>query len=203
MDRPIKREYHFYAYEYDTVTQQNAENSLLLRLPTEIRNTIYGYCFDAATLEPDLSPTSAGRYRIVLHSSRLLRVCRQIRFEARPFQTGITYSRLDIRMQSKHISDLVDWVGASQCAEIVEIGMFQSLAGAIFRQVRNITELGQGQYTGPWSASRACIFPALKRVVVTYATYLNEDAYDVETSLQMLFGNVDLEVEFRAAVYWG
>lgn len=163
---------------------------------------IYEYCFDAATLEPDLSPTSAGRYRIGLNSSRLLRVCRQTRSETRPFQSGTTYSRLDIRMQSKHISDLVDWVGAPKCAEIVEIGMFQALAGAIFRQVRNNTEIGQGQYTGPWSEGGNRIFSALKRVVVTYATYLNEDAYDVETSMRLLFGNMDLEVEFRSAVYW-
>jgi len=184
-------------------TQQNAENSLLLRIPAEVRNAIYEYCFDAATLEPDLSPTSAGRYRILLNSSRLLCVCRQTRFEVCPFQAGTTYSRLDIRMQSRHILDLVDWVGTSQCARIVEIGMFQSLAGAIFRQVRSATELGQGQYTGPWSASGDRIFPALKRIVVTYATYLNEHAYDAETSLRMLFCNIDLELEFRAAVYWG
>jgi hypothetical protein len=172
-------------------------------MPAEIRDAIYEYCFDAATLGPDLSPTSAGRYRIVLNSSHLLRVCRQTRFEARRFQTGSTYSRLDIRVQSKHIPDLVDRVGAPHCTHIVEIGMFQSLAGAIFRQVRNASEQGQGQYTGPWSTSGDRIFPALKRAVVKYATYINEDAYDVETSLRMLFGKMDLEVDFRAAVYWG
>ena len=106
-------------------------------------------------------------------------------------------------MQSKHIADLVDWVGAPQCDQIVEIGMFQSLAGAIVRQVRDVTELGQGQYTGPWPASGDRIFPALKRVVVTYPTYLNEAAYDVETSLRALFGNMELEVEFHAAAYRG
>jgi hypothetical protein len=104
-------------------------------------------------------------------------------------------------MESKHIPDLVDWVDAPQCAQIVEIDMFQSLAGAIFRQVRDATT--QGQYTGPWSASGDHIFPALKRVVVTYPTYLNEDADDMETSLRMLFGNTELEVEFRGAMYWG
>lgn len=105
-------------------------------------------------------------------------------------------------MQSKHIPDLFHWVGTPQCAQIVEIGMFQSLAGAIFRQVRNTTEQGQGQYTGPWAAIGDRIFPALKLVVVTYLTYLNEDTYDVEASLRKLFGNMDLEVEFRASLYW-
>lgn len=104
-------------------------------------------------------------------------------------------------MESRHLSDLVDWVGGPKCAQIVEIGMFQSLAGAIYRKVRDSTV--QGQYTGPWSASGDRIFQSLKRVVVTYPTYLNEDADDIMTSLQMLFGNTNLDVEFRAAVYWG
>ncbi|KAF1928504.1 uncharacterized protein M421DRAFT_4976 [Didymella exigua CBS 183.55] len=204
MNRPIKLEYRLFAHEYDAVTQHNAINSPLLRLPAEIRNTIYEYIFDVAdatTLERVLSPTSTGRYRVVLSSSRLLHVCRQTRFEARPFQTGSTYSHLDIRIESRHLPDLVNWVGGPQCARVVEIGMFLSLAGAIHRQIRRSTV--QGSYTGPWSTSGDQVFPLLKRVIITYPTYINEDAYNVETSLQTLFGNMDLEVEFRAAVYWG
>lgn len=148
-----------------------------------------------------MSATSVERYRVVLNSSRLLLVCRQTRFEVRPFQTGSTYHRLDIRMESRHLSDFVDWVGGPQCAQIVEIGMFQSLAGAIYRKVRDATV--QRQYTGPWSASGDRIFQSLKRVMVTYPIYLNEDADDIVTSLQTLFGNMDLDVQFRAATYWG
>ncbi|KAF3036924.1 hypothetical protein E8E12_005024 [Didymella heteroderae] len=96
-------------------------------------------------------------------------------------------------MESRHIPDLIYWVRAPQCAQILEIGMFQSLAGAIFCQVRDATV--QGQYTGPWAISGDRIFPALKRVVVTYPTYLNEDAFDVETSQRMLFGNMYLKVD--------
>ena len=182
-------------------TQQNQVNSPLLRLPAELRNKIYRLVFDAATLKKDISPTSSGRYKVALDSSRLSRVCRQIRFEAAPFQQDYMYHQLSLRMESKHIPDLVDWVGQTQCAQIVRIEMFLSLAGAIHRMVRR--ESIQGPYAGPWAASGDRIFPSLACVVVTYPIYLEEEeAIQVGTSLQTLFGNPNLEVHFSAATYW-
>lgn len=181
-------------------TQHNQANSPLLRLPAELRNRIYGFVFDAATMERDLSPTSAGRYRVVLDGSRLLLVCRQTRFEARPFQRDFTYHQLSIRMQGKHMPDLVNWVGQAQCAQLVQINMFLSLASAIRRMVRGATL--QGPYVRPWAASGDRSFPSLARVVVTYPIYLSDDAVEIGTSLQTLFGNSALDVHFCAATYW-
>ena len=182
-------------------TQQNQANSPLLQLPAELRNRIYYFIFDAATLKRDLSPTSAQHYRVVLNSSHLLRVCRQTRFEAAPLQTGFTYHQLNIRMDNKHIPDLVKWVGQAQCAQIVRIEMFLSLANAIHRMVRRASV--PGRYTGPWAASGDRIFPSLSSVVVTYPFYLEDDeGVRIRTALRTLFGNPDLHVHFRAATYW-
>src|SRR5690242_12766858 len=112
-------------------TQRNQTASRLLRLPAELRNRIYEFVFDSATLRRDLSPSSAGRHLVESDSPHLPLVCRQIRFEIRPFQNDFAYHRLTVRTDSRHISDLVDWVGQAQCAQLVQIDMFQSLAGAL------------------------------------------------------------------------
>lgn len=103
-------------------------------------------------------------------------------------------------MEGKHVADMVEWIGAPQCARIVEIGMFQSLAGAILRQVRDATV--EGEYTGPWAVGGDRAFPALERVVITYPTRVTEDAREIVIALQTLFGNTDLEVGFGEAGYW-
>jgi hypothetical protein len=104
-------------------------------------------------------------------------------------------------MEGRHIPDLVKWVGQAQCAQIVRIEMFLSLAGAIYRMVRRHSI--RGSYTGPWAASGDRIFPSLSCVVVTYSTYLEDgEDFQIGTSLQTFFGNSDLQVHFCAATYW-
>ncbi|KAH6639846.1 hypothetical protein C7974DRAFT_470275, partial [Boeremia exigua] len=189
--------HRFSAYDHADITQRNQNNSPLLRLPAELRNRIYEFAFDAATLRRDLSPTSAGRYFVVPDTPRLTLVCRQIHFETRPFRGNRTYRRLTVRMEGRHIADLVDWVGQAQCAQIIQIDMFQSLAGAIRPRVKEASP--QGQYNGLWDASGEQIFSSLKRVVVTYPITLADDAVEIGESLQTLFGNPDLDVQFRGA----
>ncbi|KAJ8112143.1 hypothetical protein OPT61_g5423 [Boeremia exigua] len=200
MYRPIKPEDRFFAYEYDAVTQRNQTNSPLLRLPAELRSHIYEFVFESATLKRDLSPTSSGSHRVVLDRPTLTLVCRQTRFEMRPLQNDFEYHRLNIRMEGKHLPDLVDWVGPEQCAKIVQLDMFQSLAGAIRRRVRDAAL--QGPYVGPWASGGDQIFPALKRVVITYPVDRADDAIEIGESLQTLFAKPDLDVRFKAAKYW-
>ncbi|KAJ4986219.1 hypothetical protein SVAN01_08266 [Stagonosporopsis vannaccii] len=181
-------------------TQRNQTASPLLRLPAELRNRIYEFSFDSATLKRDLSPGSAGRHLVECDNPHLVQVCRQIRFETCPFRNDFTYHRLTVRTDSKHIADLVDCVGQTQCAQIVQIDIFQSLAGALEQMIRYARL--QGPYTEPWAKYGDKVFPELKRVVVTYPIDLADNSIEIKEALQTLFGKDDLDVHFRAAKYW-
>lgn len=103
-------------------------------------------------------------------------------------------------MESKHIADLLEWVGKDKCAHIKQIDMFQSLAGGLQKRVRDI--VAEGPWTGLWEASGDTIFPELKSVVITYPIDIVDDAMEVSETLQTLFGKPDLDVEFVRARFW-
>lgn len=180
--------------------QCNQIESPLLRLPPELRNHIYRFFFDSATLKRDLKPSSANRCLVEVGNPCLFLVCRQIYCDTRPFQGAYSYKRLILRVNSKQIAGLVDWVGQEQCAQIVRIDMFQSLAGAIEQTVRAATL--QGPYAGPWPMSGDLAFPGLNRVVVTYPIDRADNAIEIGEALQTLFGNPEIDVQFKRARYW-
>ncbi|KAF1358676.1 hypothetical protein EJ07DRAFT_156511 [Lizonia empirigonia] len=160
---------------------------------SELRNRIYDFFSDSASIEPALGTQTAQRYRIVLASSRLLLICRQLRHEASPLQHGFKYHHLNLKMEARDIPDLVDLIGPSQCAEICRIEMYMSLASSIHRRVKQ--ETAQGPFAGPWArfGGGSSIFRSLRRIVVTYPINLNSDAMSISRSLQTMFGNTDLE----------
>ncbi|KAF9693890.1 hypothetical protein EKO04_008539 [Ascochyta lentis] len=200
MDRSVQIQPAFSAYRYDAIAKHNQLGSPLLRLPAELRNRIYKFAFDSATVERDLSPRSTQRYRIVPNSSRLLLVCRQLRYEAFPFRKGSKYHHLTLRMDGRDLSQLVDLIGQMQCADICCIEMFMSLASSIHRNVKSNTL--SPPYGGAWNDGESHVFKSLSRIVVTYAIRLDAGAEQIGASLRTLFGNAELKVVFRSATYW-
>ncbi|KAF9693858.1 hypothetical protein EKO04_008540 [Ascochyta lentis] len=79
----------------DLITHGNQLHSPFLRLPAEIRNRIYHFAFDTATIRPgsvNYDEQDATPYQ---DAETLLYVCRQIRHEALPFKGSFLHLNID------------------------------------------------------------------------------------------------------------
>ncbi|OSS43440.1 hypothetical protein B5807_11810 [Epicoccum nigrum] len=98
---------------YERITKRNQEESPLLRLPPDLRNKVYTYAFDHATVlnATGFRPGSSKGYRspftrIYEDSSRLRLVCRQLFYETSPFIDSYTYLSVRTLEHSRDPGDL-------------------------------------------------------------------------------------------------
>jgi hypothetical protein len=162
-------------------TQQNQVNSPLLRLPPELRNRIYAYAFSSATLKRDSIIIAIATYPNGYHTSTryytvrdgavLRRVCRQTRFEIRPFQLNNSSTRVGIGCNGK-------WFQGIECSKIEDMEMSYQLAEALHEMVRHESNCGRHPNLG--DMIERDVFSNLQRVVVTCSESDLEDLRKVE-----------------------
>ncbi|KAG9204505.1 hypothetical protein G6514_000964 [Epicoccum nigrum] len=186
MDTLNLSEHHFHAEKHNIATKQNQINSPLLRLPPELRNRIYAYAFSSATLKrdsmiiataayPDGYRTST-RFYTVRDGVVLRRVCRQMRFEIRPFQRNSSSTRFYIACNRK-------WFLGSECSKIKDMEMSYQVAEALHEMLRHETNCG-------W-------YPDL-REIIGRGTFSNLRRLAVTCSESDLEGSVKVELVGRS-----
>jgi hypothetical protein len=107
---------------------RNQRRSLILRLPAELRNTIYTYAFKSANLHTDFAQSQS---RTVMHSSihdgiSLRSACRQLRHKTTSYHyqgTALLLPKHFVRIQ-----DPVRVVGQRCCAELRGLTVHDKIA---------------------------------------------------------------------------
>jgi hypothetical protein len=102
--------------EYGNSTKINQRNSPLLRLPAEIRNTIYELALHDVTTKLVLK--KGQRNRKLGRSTALVHTCRQTRHEAQPMFNALT---------KFHMSVTIDYLADEQEEEDCELETVQSV----------------------------------------------------------------------------
>jgi hypothetical protein len=140
---------------------------------------------------------SSYQCRINCDSSHLHEVCRQVRSEVALYCKKWSWGKNIVTLHGVIVFYLIEWVADAQRAGILEIHMSSPVAEAFHRRVKRALCLAK------WKLRRFQTiderYPSVQRIVVTCTEWPANYEIDIRSSLQSLFANPDLEVQYKLA----
>ena len=175
-----------------TSAEHNQRESLLLRLPAEIRNTIYRLVLDEATIILTWVKDKSWLVRLVRFNAGVhtRRACRQINRESSCFACDFT----TICLVSK-----IDLFSSKNCDG--RIALLRQFSSRFSSQVRELCIQGPYPHKDKmWNVWN--IMPALQRLVLIYEGVLRfRKKHTTESEIRNHFGKPDLEITHEDQSY--
>ncbi|KAJ8114972.1 hypothetical protein OPT61_g3266 [Boeremia exigua] len=116
----------FAVFELDILTFENQTDSPLLRLPTELRHTIYAFAFDSATARanPSAHDQPVSLSKVVNDTAALLVACRQTLHEAKKYKKTSIVILVPFDLEADNpLADLQAKIGLRNRKRVREVQM--------------------------------------------------------------------------------